>query len=265
MQTTLDAVLTKKYLVGALVACAAVILASNFISQDTAILVGNLTYIPVSGTLLILSFLILARFGTTGHHGVAWFSFAAYAISLFTAEMLWMVQELYFQIDPFPSAADIFYLISYPFLLMFYISYFQPVKNAITKKMIVASVVFSVGILIPSLYLALGPSTGAELFDVVLGSIYPIFDAMVLIPALIGVSLFFKGRVNLMWALFCLGTISVFIADSAFLFAQNEDSYYTGNPMEILYYWNYVLLSFGVASHLVLFQKSRADRLEDLR
>jgi hypothetical protein len=131
--------------------------------------------------------------------------------------------------------------------------------------MIVASVVFSVGILIPSLYLALGPSTGAELFDVVLGSIYPIFDAMVLIPALIGVSLFFKGRVNLMWALFCLGTISIFIADSAFLFAQNEDSYYTGNPMEILYYWNYVLLSFGVASHLVLFQKSRADRLEDLR
>lgn len=265
MQTTLDAVLTKKYLVGALAACAAVVLVSNFISQDTAILVGNLTYIPAAGSLLILSLLILARFGTTGHHGVAWFSFAAYAISLFIAEMLWIVQELYFQIDPFPSAADIFYLISYPFLLMFYVSYFQPVKSAITKKMVAAALAFSVGILIPSLYLALGSSVDGEMFDTILASIYPIFDAMVLIPALIGVSLFFKGQVNLLWTLFCLGTISVFIADSAFLFAQNEDSYYTGNPMEIPYYWNYVLLSFGVGSHLVLFQKSKTGKLEDLR
>lgn len=265
MQTTLDAVLTKKYMVGALVACAAVILVSNFISQDTAILVGNLTYIPAAGSLLVLSLLILVRFGTMGHHGVAWFSFAAYAISLFIAEMLWILQELYFQIDPFPSAADIFYLIGYPFLLMFYVSYFQPVKSAITKKLVAASLAFSVGILIPSLYLALGPSPDGEMFDMILGSIYPIFDVMVLIPALIGVSLFFKGQVNLLWTLFCLGTISVFIADSAFLFAQNEDSYYTGNPMEIPYYWNYVLLSFGVGSHLALFQKSKTGKLEDLR
>jgi hypothetical protein len=265
MQTTLDTVLTKKYLVGALVACATVILASNLISQDVTILVGNMLYIPAAGSLLILSLLVLARFGTTGHHGVAWFSFAAYAISLFIAEILWIIQELYFQTDPFPSAADIFYLISYPFLLMFYASYFQPVKSAITKKMVVASLAFSIGILIPSLYLALGPSTDDEMFDIILGSIYPIFDAMVLIPALIGVSLFFKGQVNLLWTLFCLGTISVFIADSAFLFAQNEDSYYTGNPLEIPYYWNYVLLSFGVGSHLVLFQKTKKDKIEDLR
>ncbi len=266
MQTTLDAVLTKKYLIGALAACTAVILVSNFVGQDTAILVGNLTYIPTAGSLLVLSLLILVRFGTMGHHGVAWFSFAAYAVSLFIAETLWIIQEMYLKIDPFPSAADIFYLISYPFLLMFFVSYFQPVKNAITKKLVAAAVIFSIGILIPSLYLALGSSPHIEMFDIILGAIYPIFDAMVLIPALIGVSLFFKGQVNLMWTLFCLGTISVFVADSAFLFAQNEDSYYTGNPMEIPYFWNYILLSFGVASHLKLFQKAKADsKLEDLK
>jgi len=266
MQTTLDAILTKKYLIGALAACAAVILVSNLIGKDTSILVGNLTYIPTAGALLVLSLLILARFGVAGNHGAAWFSFAAYAVSLFVAEMLWLVQELYLKIDPFPSAADIFYLVSYPFLLMFYVSYLQPVKRAITKKMIVASSIFSIGILIPSLYLALGPSADDEMFDVILAAIYPIFDALVLIPALIGVSLFFKGQVNLMWTLFCLGTIMVFVADSEFLFAQNEDSYYTGNPMEIPYFWNYVLLSFGVGSHLVLFQKSKTDsKFEDLR
>lgn len=266
MQSTLDTILRKKYLIGALVACTTVILVSNLIGKDMAILVGNLTYIPVAGSLLVLSLLILARFGTAGNHGLAWFSFAGYAVSWFIAEMLWIIQELYLKIDPFPSTADIFYLVGYPFLLLFFVAYFQPVRTAITKKMFIASLAFSIGILIPSLYLALGPDSDAETFEVVLGMVYPIFDAMVLIPALVGVSLFFKGQVNFMWTLFCLGTISVFGADAIFLFGQNEDSYYTGNPMEILFYWNYILLSFGVHSHLVLFQKAKADKkLQDLR
>jgi hypothetical protein len=92
-----------------------------------------------------------------------------------------------------------------------------------------------------------------------------VFDAMVFVPALIGVTLFFKGHVNFMWTLFCFGIVSLFVADSAFLFAQNEDSYYTGNPMEIMYYWNYILMSFGVFNQLSLFQKPRGSKLEDLR
>lgn len=266
MQTNLESILVKKSLLGSLVACTAIILILNMVDRNATILVGNLTYIPVAGSLLALSLLILARFGIVGHHGMAWFSFAGYAVSIFIAEMLWIVQELYLKIDPFPSAADIFYLIGYPFLLMFYVAYFQPVRNAITKKMFFAALAFSVGILVPSLYIVLGSGSNTQIFEVTLGAIYPIFDAMILIPALIGVSLFFKGQVNLMWTLFCLGTISVFVADSAFLFAQNEDIYYTGNPMEIPYYWNYILLSFGVYSHLVLFQKTKSDKkLEDLR
>jgi hypothetical protein len=132
--------------------------------------------------------------------------------------------------------------------------------------MIGMSVAFSAGILIPTLYLALEPITNAEMFNVMLGSIYPIFDALVLVPALVGMSLFLKGRVNFMWTLFCLGTISAFIGDTAFLLEQNESSYYTGNPMEIPFYWNYILLSFGVYSQLTLFQKTKTDKkLEDLR
>lgn len=266
MHTTLDTILTKKYLIGSLAAVAAVLLVSNLIGKETAILAGNLTYIPVAGSLLILSFLIFVRFGTSGHHGTAWFSFLGYAISAFIAEMLWLIQELYLKIDPFPSAADIFYLVSYPFLLMFFVAYFQPVKSAITKKMIGSSIAFSLGILFPSLYLALEPTSNSDSFTLVLGAIYPIFDALVIIPALVGVSLFFKGKVNFMWTLFCLGTISAFIGDAAFLFGQNEDSYYTGNPMEILFYWNYILLSFGVSSQLALFNKTKKDKkLEDLR
>jgi hypothetical protein len=257
MQTGLDTVTTKKYLILALVACTSVNLISNFIGNDAAVFAGNLMYIPVSGMFLVVSLLMISRFGTSGNIGLAWVSFGGYAISWFIAEMLWIVQELYLKIDPFPSSADIFYLVGYPFLLMFFIAYLQPVRSAITKKMLAAASSFAVGVLVPSLYIALEPSNISDLLQLILSVIYPTFDAMILIPALLGVALFFKGQVNLTWTLICLGSISVFVADTAFLFAQNEDSYYTGNPMEIMFYWNYILLTFGVYGHMKLFQRSR--------
>jgi hypothetical protein len=266
MQTTLDVLLTKKFLISTLTACAVINLISNIAGEKFAIIAGNLMYIPVAGSLLVLSLMILVRFGTTGHHGTAWISFGGYAISVFIAEMLWIVQEFFLNEKPFPSSADIFYLISYPFLLMFFIAYFQPVKHAITRKMFVVSFAFSIGILIPSLYFAVDSDTNNDSFAEVLGMIYPILDSMILIPALIGMSLFFKGRVNFTWTLFCLGVLSVFIADTAFLFGQNQNVYYTGNPMEIPFYWNYILLSFGVYSQLALFKKDKTDKkLENLK
>lgn len=257
MQTPLDEVLSKKYLIISLIVIAAINLAANLISQDLATLVGNLGYIPITGAFLVLSLLISFRFGLTGNHGLAWFSFAAFAVSWFIAELLWIHQELVLKEDPFPSPADIFYIVGYPFLLMFFVAYLQPVKAAITKKILGLSSIVSIGILVPSLYLVLGNGVHSDSLNAILGAIYPVFDSMVLIPAIIGVVLFFKGQVNFMWTLMCLGTICLFAADTAFLFGQNEDSYYTGNPAEILFYWNYVLLTFGVHNHLMLFKKEK--------
>ncbi|MDG7050789.1 MAG: hypothetical protein JRZ94_06270 [Nitrososphaerota archaeon] len=260
MQTTLDVILSKKYLTISLIVIAAINLAANLISQDLATLVGNLGYIPITGAFLILSLLIASRFGLTGNHGLAWFSFAAFAVSWFIAEMLWIHQELVLKEDPFPSAADIFYIVGYPFLLMFFVAYLQPVRAAITKKILGLSSAVSIGVLVPSLYLVLSDGVHTDSLNVILGAIYPIFDAMVIIPAIIGVVLFFKGQVNFMWTLVCLGTICLFAADTAFLFGQNEDLYYTGNPAEILFYWNYVFLAFGVHNHLTLFKKEKKSK-----
>jgi hypothetical protein len=136
----------------------------------------------------------------------------------------------------------------------------QPVKTGITKKMFAASTIFAISILALGLYLTLGHGTADDLFMVIIATVYPAFDSMIIIPALLGVVLFFKGKVNLMWTLICFGAICVFAADTAFLFGQNVHTYYTGNPLEIPFYWNYILLSFGVYSHFRLFKKDNSSR-----
>ncbi|NDB32242.1 MAG: hypothetical protein EB150_02460 [Nitrososphaeria archaeon] len=257
MQTTLDSVLTKKYLIATVIGIIAINLITNTISKDLAILTGNLSYIPLAGLFLVLSILLAFRFGLGGTHGLAWVSFAGYAISWFIAEMLWINEELVLHEDPYPSIADIFYVMGYPFLLMFFIAYLQPVRAAITKKAIAISCTISIGVLMPSLYFALGNPSDQGTLATVLGAVYPAFDSLVIIPALIGVVLFFKGQVNLMWTLVCIGIICLFAADTIFLIGQLDDSYYTGSPVEMLFHLNYVFLSFGVYSNLVLFKKEK--------
>jgi hypothetical protein len=265
MQTTLDVILSKKYLIASVVAVIAFNLAANLVSQEFATLVGNFAYVPIAGSFLVLALLIASRFGLGGTHGLAWFSFAGFAVSWFIAEMLWAHQELALQAETFPSIADVFYLVGYPFLLMFFVSYLQPVRAGITRKVFAVACLVSIGVLIPSLYFVLGNAENPGNLETVLGTVYPVFDSMVIIPAIIGVILFFKGQVNLMWTLICLGIISLFAADTAFLLGQIDESYYTGNPIEILFYLNYVLLSFGVHNHLMLFKKEKKSDKIDLR
>lgn len=262
MQTALESILLKKYLLASILGITFVNIIVNLASKDLAILVGNFIYIPVAGAFLAISILIAIRFGLNGSHGLAWFSFCSYAVSWFIAEMLWIYQELYLKEDPFPSSADIFYVVGYPFLLMFFVAYLQPVKSAITRKILVMPIIVSVAVLIPSLYFVMNSETESDALELTLGIIYPVFDAMVIIPAMIGVVLFFKGQVNFMWTLMCLGTVCLFAADTAFLFGENTGSYYTGNPMEILYYWNYILLAFGVKSHLDMFKKEKPSKID---
>lgn len=265
MQTTLDVILSKKYLVASVVAVVVFNLATNLVSQEFASLAGNLAYVPIAGSFLVLALLATSRFGLGGTHGIAWFSFAGFAVSWFVAEMLWAHQELVLQADAFPSMADVFYLVGYPFLLMFFVSYLQPVRAGITRKIFAISCMISVGVLIPSLYLVLRNAENPGDLETMLGAVYPVFDSMVIIPAILGVVLFFKGQVNLMWTLICLGILLVFVADTAFLLGQIDESYYTGSPIEVLFYLNYVLLSFGVNSHLTLFKKDKKSDSIGLR
>lgn len=259
MRTISEIVFEQKYLFASLAVCTAIVLTANLMGEDAAVLVGNLLYIPTAGAFLVMSILMLLRFGTSGYHGIAWIAFAGCAISWFTAEVLWIVQELYLKIDPFPSASDLFYLIGYPFLLMFFVAYIQPVKQNMSKKTLTMSILFSVSILMLAMYLTFGNTSDEDLLALVLATSYPAFDSMIIIPALIGVTLFFKGKVNFMWTLICFGALSIFIADTVFLLEQNNDSYYTGNPMEIPFYWNYILVSFGIYYHYKLFERTKSQ------
>jgi hypothetical protein len=232
-----------------------VIIVSTFFGKVAAKVVTDFTYIPVTGAFVFLSIILTLRFKKTGNHGKAWLLFLGTAISWFIAETTWTVYELAYHINPFPSYADAFYIVGYPFLFLFSIYYLKPFKKLISKKMLVSASLISISVLIPNVYMTIDNNSNENKFTMAIGAIYPIADAIILVPALIGIFLFFRGAVNFLWTLLLIGILFEVIADTGFQYFTLNDLYYTGHPIDILFLWSYIMFSFCVYNHIQIFKK----------
>lgn len=253
-KTIIQKVQERKFLSISLFAIAFGILITNMISVDTAIVFTSWSYIVTAGSFLVLALIIMVKTRGIGSHGKSWILLFLFAISWFTAEMIWDVNELILEIDPYPSNADFFWLIGYPFYFGFLLFYLKPFRKAISKKMIVLASVCSIVFLISAFYVSYDTDLEPTDIDNILALSYPLLDAVVLVPALIGVTLFLTGRVNFLWTLMCLAIMCVIIADIMFFFGTLEDDYYSGHPVEILFHWVYILFAFGIYDQFKIFK-----------
>ncbi len=256
MQTRLEKVQSQKFLLISLVSTGLAFLIAESFGKEIANLFGNLIFIPMPAAVVILSGILVKRNGLTGSHGKAWILFTIFAALWFIAEQVWLVVELVYKEKPFPSSADFFYLSGYPFYFIFSLLYLHPFKNAVSKKMIINTSLIAVAVLVPNLYMTLDNNSNEPEFAIILGAIYPIADAIVLIPAMIGVTLFFRGKVNFLWSLLLIGMLFEVVADTAFQYFSLDNSYYTGHPVDILFLWSYILFAFGLYDHNKIFKKS---------
>ena len=263
MQTRLEKLQSQKFLLISLVATGLAILISESFGQETATVFTNLIFIPVPAAVVILAGVLTKRNGLTGSHGKAWVLFTIFAALWFIAEQVWLVNELIYKEKPFPSSADFFYLSGYPFYFLFSILYMLPFKNTISKKMVIMASLIAVSVLIPNLYMTIYNNSGETQFAIILGTIYPIADAIVLIPAMIGVTLFFRGKVNFLWSLLLIAMLFEVVADMAFQYFSLDNSYYTGHPVDILFLWSYILFAFGMYDHIEVFKKTRKNTFND--
>lgn len=238
------------------------ILIAEGIGKETAIVFTNWIFVPIPGTMLVLSIIFAKKHGISGNHGKAWIAFAVFSACWFIAEQVWLVEELFYHQKTFPSAADFFYIAGYPAYFIFAVMYLKPFRSAITKKVIILASLIAIVVLIPDLYWTLENSSDEDQFSIILGAIYPISDSIVLVPAIVGIRLFFGGKVNFLWTLMFVAILLEVMADTGFQYFSLDNSYYTGHPVDILFLWSYILFSFGVYDNIQVF-KSKMNSYKD--
>lgn len=259
MQTEIKNLHTRKYVLISLLSVGFIVVFANFLGEDIAKITSSMLYIPIPGALVVFSVIIAKRFGKIGKHGYAWMSFIGLAVSWFIAEQIWLVEEIAYNNDPFPSLADVFYFAGYPFLMIFSIYYLKPVRKAISKSIFCFAVIASTILSIPAIYIAY-TNYNENALETALSTLYPVVDTIVMIPALIGLLLFFKGEVNFLWSLACLAILCNVVGDTGFQIMSLNESYYTGSILEIPYLWAYLFFTFGVYSHIQIYKKQQYEK-----
>ena len=174
------------------------------------------------------------------------FLFLSLALSfLFIAEQMWTAFEYFLLIDPFPSMADIFYILSYPFFALFLFSYLKPLKKYITKRIVGFAVILSSSFILPVFMTTYDLNLESDVFEFIMALLYPVADAILLVPAIIGILFLFRGEQNYFWGAMLVGILLTVIADVTFTFLDAGDAYEGGNLIELGWLTAYILWAFA--------------------
>ena len=243
------------YLLFTLLGITSVVLLANFVGQDFAAHATNWISIILSSVLMFFSVFMVSKYGLKGNHGKAWILFMLFSAYWFCAETVDVLYEVVLGGDVWEYADDFFYITGYQLFFASIVFYLKPFRKLISKKLVMVISVISISLLIPSVIMIMDSETDLTSGNLLILLSYPILDSIILIPALIGVLLFFKGGVNFMISLLCLGIIAQIIGDNSILFLSLQNIYYPGHLAEVLFLWTYAIFAFGISSQIGLFNE----------
>jgi signal transduction histidine kinase len=215
-------------------------------------------YTIIPGTLIILSIWALSRADKI--EGISKKSFLFLSISFiswFTAELTWNLFKHVLGIDPYPSIADFFYIAAPIFMFISLILFLQPLQNKIKKTQVIFASLISILILIPILIITFEANSKVELIEIAIAMIYPIVDAILLVPAIIAILVSIQAKKNSFWIMILIGIIIFIVGDDLFLILVINDQYYDGNPVDILWLTSYVIWSFTVYNLIYKSKKTK--------
>jgi len=190
-------------------------------------------------------------------------AFTSFAILWFIGGQIWNYNGLVLKIDQFPSIADYLWLLGYVALFVFAIQIIRPVKNALSKKLILSICALSASFLIPSIIATVGNNALANV-DVIVAMLYPISDAIVLVPIICAIVIFKNTKENNFWPLFVAIILTV-ITDTIYLFLEVSGSYYAGHLVWLGYEIGNAFFVYGLYKQNQIMKKTITQIFEQLR
>jgi hypothetical protein len=195
----------------------------------------------------------MAAFSFRRFHGDKWFarvdSFLLVGFLFWSlGESTWSIYALVLGISiPYPSLADIFWLAAYPFVLIGMLAFISPFKSAIDRRSLLVSSLVSVlavglvveGLVMPVLKLS------TDVIRNLVGFAYPMLDIALLFASIMGILLFWGGRMARGFYWLFAGALLMAVGDILFSYLTAIGTYYDGHPLELFFEFSYVC--FGLA------------------
>jgi signal transduction histidine kinase len=216
-------------------------------------------YTIIPGTLVIFSIWAVTRSDSIKELSKKSLIFLSLSfIFWFLAEQTWNLYEHVFEIDPYPSIADFFYLVA-PISMLISISIFlKSIGKKISRKNTIVACVVSSLILIPSLLFTLEAGIEDDPLEIVIAISYPIVDSVLLVPVIIAIFFVISNKRDFFLIMILAGLIIMITADTIFLHLVILDQYEDGHPVDILWVSAYTIWSF-----MMIFVISESKKYEE--
>ncbi len=183
-------------------------------------------------------------------------AYAAYSLGMLfwlIAECTWTLYALVFRIEiPFPSMADVFWLLGYFPLLVALLLQAWPFRDAFVpwKRVAIAVGMFLMTITILAATIPPFFAENAGEVALAVSVAYPVLDALLLSVAIPVFLLFRKGSYWRPTLFILLGIMLQLFGDLAFAQSYLRGLYYPGSPIDLVFDYSYLTLALGFYSGL---------------
>ena len=228
------------------------ILISILIQDQTTLktIFGDLSS-PLIEILVIASLFYTAyRSSQQGKHmQIAWALLGVALLCYATGDVIWGVLELGYNQNPFPSVADIFYLLFYPFFVMGV--YFFPREhfNRLEELKILLEMgimILTVGLILWIFLIEPNLSSQENLFSITISITYVIGDFILLFALMRLIYSRFKEEYHSTMMLLGLGVIALIVSDCIYSYQNLQGTYISGGLLDVG--WIIGMLLVGLAA-----------------
>lgn len=196
----------------------------------------------------VAAFVVAKRYRGSFVFGKAYFSLAIAFLMVFFAEVTYLIYDLVLEIEPFPSIADLFFFLLYPFTLIHLIlniRFFNP--SIYNKDKIWMGALFA-AIVLTYMFLSL-QETAITSFDFAYGNIFVIGTSATLVLTALGVKTFKEGVLGKAWLILLMGIASQVVGDVWYYHLEIAGQYDLAHPVNMFWYASYWIIVYALIKH----------------
>lgn len=226
------------------------VLTNYYIDADSSDLVVSIFSFSNPLIVAVIGFYVANKYGKSHVFGKANLVLAFGFLSIFFAEVTYMLYDIVYNIEPYPSIADVFFFMLYPLLLAYLIlniRFFVPKIGTRSKIWIV---VMPLLVLLGYSWLS---TTEAEIgiweFDFYYGVIFVYIVTLTLAVAVVGAATFREGVLGKPWLILVSGILLLTIGDIWYYNLELFGAYDLKHPVNMFWYAGYWGITYALIKH----------------
>jgi len=221
-----------------------------FISEDNADTVVSVFSMFIPLTLAIIGFTVVLKYKGAQVFEKAYLALSLAYLSIFFAEVTYAVYDIVYDIEPYPSIADIFFFMLYPLLLIYLFKNIRFFAPNLGKKSKIWIIVMPLLVLLGYSVLS---TTEGEIsileFDFYYGIVFVYSATLTLSVAVVGASIFKEGMIGKAWLIFVIGILLNNIGDLWYYNLELFDGYDLLHPVNMFWYSGYIVVIYALIKH----------------